>query len=101
MFEEAHQEILKHCNGKLPTVLDPFAGGGSIPLEGMRLGLPVQASDLNPVAVLINKAQLEILPEFANQVPINPGIKGKETFTEWKLGKGLGGRFAILWQLGK
>lgn len=89
VFEEAYQEILKHCNGKLPTVLDPFAGGGSIPLEGMRLGLPVQASDLNPVAVLINKAQLEILPEFADQVPINPGIKGKEAFTEWKLGKGI------------
>lgn len=89
VFDEAYQEILKHCNGKLPTVLDPFAGGGSIPLEGMRLGLPVQASDLNPVAVLINKAQLEILPEFANQVPINPSIKGKEAFTEWKLGKGM------------
>ncbi|MBV6425523.1 MAG: hypothetical protein KIPDCIKN_00002 [Haliscomenobacter sp.] len=89
VFEEAHLEILKHCNGKLPTLLDPFAGGGSIPLEGMRLGLPVQASDLNPVAVLINKAQLEILPEFANQIPINPSIKGKEAFTEWKLGKGI------------
>lgn len=89
VFEEAYQEILKHCNGKLPTVLDPFAGGGSIPLEGMRLGLPVQASDLNPVAVLINKAQLEILPEFANQVPINPDIQPKIGFTEWKLGKGL------------
>ncbi len=89
VFEEAYQEILKHCNGKLPTVLDPFAGGGSIPLEGMRLGLPVQASDLNPVAVLINKAQLEILPEFSNQIPINPKVKGKEAFTEWKLGKGI------------
>lgn len=89
VFEEAYQEILKHCNGKLPTVLDPFAGGGSIPLEGMRLGLPVQASDLNPVAVLINKAQLEILPGFANQVPINPDIQPKIGFTEWKLGKGL------------
>jgi putative DNA methylase len=89
VFEEAYQEILKHCNGKLPTVLDPFAGGGSIPLEGMRLGLPVQASDLNPVAVLINKVQLELLPEFANQVPINPAIQSKMAFTEWKLGKGL------------
>lgn len=89
IFEEANAEILKHCNGDLPTVLDPFAGGGSIPLEGMRLGLPVQASDLNPVAVLINKAQLEILPEFANQIPINPSIKGKEAFTDWKLGKGI------------
>jgi len=89
VFEEAHQEILKHCDGKLPTVLDPFAGGGSIPLEGMRLGLPVQASDLNPVAVLINKAQLEILPEFANQVPINPEIQPAKAFTKWELGKGL------------
>lgn len=89
VFEEAYQEISKHCNGKLPTVLDPFAGGGSIPLEGMRLGLPVQASDLNPVAVLINKGQLEVLPKFANQIPINLSIKGKEAFTEWKLGKGL------------
>ncbi|MDJ1466190.1 DUF1156 domain-containing protein [Xanthocytophaga flava] len=89
VFEEAYQEIVKHCNGKLPTILDPFAGGGSIPLEGMRLGLPVQASDLNPVAVLINKAQIELLPEFANQVPINPNIQSKIGFTEWKLGKGL------------
>lgn len=89
VFEEAHKEILKHCDGNLPTVLDPFAGGGSIPLEGMRLGLPVQASDLNPVAVLINKAQLEILPQFANQVPINPEIQAKMAFTKWELGKGL------------
>jgi putative DNA methylase len=71
VFKDAHQEILKHCEGKLPTLLDPFAGGGSIPLEGMRLGLPVLASDLNPVAVLINKAQLEVLPKYANQEPIN------------------------------
>lgn len=89
VFEEANNEILKHCEGKLPTVLDPFAGGGSIPLEGMRLGLSVQASDLNPVAVLINKAQLEILPEFANHEPINPAIQNKKKLTEWKLGKGL------------
>ncbi|MBP9152518.1 MAG: DUF1156 domain-containing protein, partial [Flavobacteriales bacterium] len=89
VFEDAYKEILKHCDGNLPTVLDPFAGGGSIPLEGMRLGLPVQASDLNPVAVLINKAQLEILPQFANQVPINPEIQAKIAFTKWELGKGL------------
>jgi putative DNA methylase len=89
VFEEASKEILKHCDGNLPTVLDPFAGGGSVPLEGMRLGLPVQASDLNPVAVLINKLQLEILPEFANQEPINPEIQPKKAFTNWKLGKGI------------
>jgi putative DNA methylase len=88
-FEEAYQEIQKHCEGKLPIVLDPFAGGGSIPLEGMRLGLPVQASDLNPVAVLINKAQLEILPQVANHQPINPGIQSKKELTKWHLGKGL------------
>jgi len=89
VFVEAHEEILKHCNGQLPTVLDPFAGGGSIPLEGMRLGLPVQASDLNPVAVLINKAQLEILPKFANHEPVNPESKKRKVFTEYKLAKGL------------
>lgn len=89
VYEEANREILRHCNGRPPTVLDPFAGGGSIPLEGMRLGLPVLASDLNPVAVLINKAQLEILPQFANQVPVNPSIRSEMSFFEWKLGKGL------------
>lgn len=89
VFEEAHAEILKHCNRNLPTVLDPFAGGGSIPLEGMRLGLQVNASDLNPVAVLINKAQLEILPEFANQEPINPAIQAKKGLTKWELGRGI------------
>lgn len=89
VFEEAHAEILEHCNGDLPTVLDPFAGGGSIPLEGMRLGLPVQASDLNPVAVLINKAQIEILPEFANHEPINPAIQAKKGLVKWELGRGL------------
>lgn len=89
VFIEANQEILKHCKGELPTLLDPFAGGGSIPLEGMRLGLPVVASDLNPVAVLINKAQLEILPQFANQTPINPESRNRLAFTKWELGKGL------------
>jgi putative DNA methylase len=53
-------------------VLDPFAGGGSIPLEAQRLGLRAYASDLNPVAVLINKALIEIPPKFANQPPVNP-----------------------------
>lgn len=89
VFEEAHKEILKCCDGKLPTLLDPFAGGGSIPLEGMRLGLPVQASDLNPVAVLINKAQLEILPQFANQEPVNPKTRIEKAKQKWTLGRGL------------
>ena len=58
---------------KLPGLHDPFAGGGSIPLEAQRLGLEAYASDLNPVAVLINKAMIEIPPKFANLPPVNPG----------------------------
>ena len=50
---------------KLPAFHDPFAGGGSLPLEAQRLGLEAYASDLNPVAVLINKAMIEIPPKFA------------------------------------
>lgn len=57
---------------KAPPVLDPFAGGGSIPLEAQRLGLRAYASDLNPVAVLINKALIEIPPRFANMPPVHP-----------------------------
>ena len=68
-----------------PPVLDPFAGGGSIPLEAQRLGLRAYASDLNPVPVLINKALIEIPPKFAGRPPVNPAsrrcrhqrIKGK------------------------
>lgn len=57
---------------KLPALYDPFAGGGAIPLEAQRLGLEVYASDLNPVAVLINKAMIEIPPKFAGRAPVGP-----------------------------
>jgi putative DNA methylase len=57
---------------KLPALCDPFAGGGSIPLEAQRLGLEAYASDLNPVAVLINKAMIEIPPKFAGRAPVGP-----------------------------
>ncbi len=57
---------------KLPAFHDPFAGGGSLPLEAQRLGLEAYASDLNPVAVLINKAMIEIPPKFAGCAPVNP-----------------------------
>ncbi len=57
---------------KLPAFHDPFAGGGAIPLEAQRLGLESHASDLNPVAVLINKAMIEIPPKFAGRAPIGP-----------------------------
>ena len=70
LLEQAQQEIRNSNNGELPAVLDPFAGGGSIPLEAQRLGLEAHASDLNPVAVLINKALIEIPPKFAGQAPV-------------------------------
>lgn len=57
---------------RLPGLHDPFAGGGTIPLEAQRLGLEAYASDLNPVAVLINKAMIEIPPKFAGRKPIGP-----------------------------
>jgi putative DNA methylase len=57
---------------KLPAFHDPFAGGGALPLEAQRLGLEAYASDLNPVAVLINKAMIEIPPKFAGRAPVNP-----------------------------
>jgi len=57
---------------KMPGLHDPFAGGGSIPLEAQRLGLEAHASDLNPVAVLINKAMIEIPPKFAGRPPVHP-----------------------------
>ena len=60
---------------KLPAFHDPFAGGGALPLEAQRLGLESYASDLNPVAVLINKAMIEIPPKFAGRPPVNPDLR--------------------------
>ena len=76
---------------KLPAFHDPFAGGGSIPLEAQRLGLEAHASDLNPVAVLINKAMIEIPPKFSGKPPVNPEArKGKgSTDAVWKGAAGL------------
>lgn len=73
LFAQARKEIRSSNGGELPEILDPFAGGGTIPLEAQRLGLEAHASDLNPVAVLINKALIEIPPRFANRPPAHPG----------------------------
>ena len=73
LLREAREEILRSTDGEPPAILDPFAGGGSIPLEAQRLGLEARASDLNPVAVLINKALIEIPPRFAGRPPVFPG----------------------------
>ncbi|SEO85336.1 DUF1156 domain-containing protein [Aquisalimonas asiatica] len=64
--------VLEYIQEKAPPVYDPFCGGGSIPLEAQRLGLRAYGSDLNPVAVLISKALVEIPPKFAGQTPVNP-----------------------------
>ncbi len=72
-----------------PPVLDPFAGGGSIPLEAQRLGLEAHASDLNPVAVLINKALIEIPPKFAGRPPVNPESRETLLKHEWRGAQGL------------
>ncbi len=85
---------------KLPAFHDPFAGGGTIPLEAQRLGLESYASDLNPVAVMINKAMIEIPPKFAGQAPVGPELEheksGKDTVRpggqldeDWSNAKGL------------
>jgi len=76
LLKEARTEISKSCDGNPPPILDPFAGGGSIPLEAQRLGLEAHASDLNPVAVLINKALIEIPPKWAGRSPVFPGAAG-------------------------
>lgn len=76
---------------KLPAFHDPFAGGGALPLEAQRLGLESWASDLNPVAVLINKAMIEIPPRFAGKPPVNPDAHREKTLLtrEWRGAQGL------------
>ena len=75
----------------IPTFHDPFAGGGSLPLEAQRLGLEAHASDLNPVAVLINKAMIEIPPKFAGRPPVNPEARKDKRLLErtWSGAQGL------------
>ena len=80
VFERARAEIRKSCGGELPPVYDPFSGGGSIPLEAQRLGLPAYGSDLNPVAVMIGKAMIEIPWKFTDQDPIHPGGKDRNHY---------------------
>jgi putative DNA methylase len=83
---------------KLPAFHDPFAGGGAIPLEAQRLGLQSYASDLNPVAVTINKAMIEIPPKFAGLVPVGPEVEAdkrnnkkstRDAFEDWSGARGL------------
>ncbi len=90
VYAKVHEEMLKHTDGKLPLVLDPFSGGGSIPLEAARLGFEAHAADLNPVAVLLNKCNLELVPRWLDNPPVNPkakdGMFGREC---WSGSRGL------------
>jgi len=76
---------------RLPAFHDPFAGGGALPLEAQRLGFEAYASDLNPVAVLINKSLIEIPPKFSGSPPVNPEFRGSQSAwsDQWSKSHGL------------
>lgn len=91
-LNSGHPEATKIFNPDiLPCIHDPFAGGGAIPLEAQRLGLSSLASDLNPIAVLINKAMVEIPPKFRGKRPVNPENRSAQSLIEreWSGAQGL------------
>lgn len=90
ILDSAKAEILRSTGNNPPPLLDPFAGGGAIPLEAQRLGLEAHAHDLNPVAVMINKAMIEIPPKFAGRPPVNPEAQRQlDAHGNWKGASGL------------
>lgn len=89
LLAQAHREILESTGGSPPPIVDPFAGGGTIPLEAQRLGLESHASDLNPVAVLINKALIEVPAKFAGCPPVSPEIARDQLAHPWPFSTGL------------
>lgn len=88
---EDGRAILDYLQTKAPPVYDPFSGGGSIPLEAQRLGLRAYGSDLNPVAVLIGKALVEIPPKFAGWPPVNPKARAEAANGELRAWRGAQG----------
>lgn len=89
VLDAAKAEIKKSMGDDLPPLLDPFAGGGAIPLEAQRLGLEAYAQDLNPVAVTINKAMIEIPPLFAGKAAVNPESRLRANIDSWVGNNGL------------
>lgn len=89
VLQAARAEIRKSMGDDLPPLLDPFAGGGAIPLEAQRLGLEAYAQDLNPVAVIINKAMIEIPPLFADKSAVNPKARDDLHNKGWTGNSGL------------
>ena len=89
VLRDARAEIGVSCGSELPNILDPFCGGGAIPLEAQRLGLPAYGGDLNPVATLISKAMVEIPSRFSGLLPINPSARHRLVAGTWKGAQGL------------
>ena len=89
VLNAAKAEIKKSMGDDLPPLLDPFAGGGAIPLLSQRLGLMSYAQDLNPVAVTINKAMIEIPPLFAEKTAVNPESRSRANIDSWTGNNGL------------
>ena len=89
VLSTARQLILAATDGNPPPALDPFCGGGSIPLEAQRLGLEAHGSDLNPVAVMITKALIELPPKFAGEPPVNPESRKTADLSAWRGAQGL------------
>jgi putative DNA methylase len=83
------EAVSKYLQEYAPPVYDPFCGGGSIPLEAQRLGIEAHGSDLNPVAVLITKALIEIPPKFKDQPPVNPEAQKTKDINQWRGAQGL------------
>lgn len=84
IYERARDEMLRHTDGALPVLFDPFAGGGSIPLEARRMGFESISADLNPIAVLLNKVNLEIASRWRDHSPVNPADKQGLDDAGWK-----------------
>jgi putative DNA methylase len=86
VFEEARKVLEKACGGRMPEVLDPFTGGGSIPLEAQRLGFQAHGRDLNPVPALITKATIDYPARYFGRPAVNPAARGRQ---DWHGAQGL------------
>jgi len=89
LLSQARAEIRKSVGPDLPSMYDPFCGGGAIPIEAQRLGLPTIGSDLNPIAVLITKSMTEIPWRFKGQRPVHPSLQGPIAERTWERATGL------------
>lgn len=89
LLKQAKDEIAKSMGGDIPAFLDPFAGGGALPLEAQRLGLKSYGADLNPVPVVINKSMIDVPQRFAGLPPINNASRHSKISQDWNGSEGL------------